>query len=140
MDIDDIADSPFNELIGFRISDWREDEVTLELELRGEHLNRSGALHGGVLMTLIDAAGGFAGCHCAVPGNVRRALSLSISVSFTGQARAGKVRAVGRKRAGGRRIFFAAVEVFGDQGELLAEGQGTYRYRSGSETPEGSPA
>ena len=131
--IDDPADSPFNRLIGFTISEWRDGEVELTLELRPELLNRSGILHGGVLATLIDAAGGFSGCYSAEPGRVRRALSLSLTTNFTGQSKQGLVRVVGRKRAGGRKVFFAGVEVFNDAGELIATGVGTYRYRSGSE-------
>ena len=140
MAIQDLADSAFNEIIGFRIAEWREDYVELLLELKPMHLNRSGVVHGGVLATLIDAAGGFAGCYCAVPGNVRRALTLSMSTQFTGQTRAGLVKAIGHRSAGGRKIFFASVEVFSEQDELIALGQGTYRYRAGSETAEGSPA
>jgi uncharacterized protein (TIGR00369 family) len=96
--------------------------------------------HGGVLATLIDAAAGFAGCYCSVPGNVRRALSLSVTTNFTGQAQAGVIRVVARKRAGGRTIYFASVEVFNDQDELIALGEATYRYRKGSENLEGVPA
>ena len=139
MSIDDQIDSPFNQLLGFRITEWRDDEVVLELALQQQHLNRSGVVHGGVLATLIDAGGGFAGCYCPVPGNARRALSLSVTTQFTGQTKAGTIRAVGRKRAGGRKVFFASVEVFSEQGDLIALGEGTYRYRSGSETPQGTP-
>ena len=140
MSVEDLADSPFNELIGFQIAEWREDYVELTLQLERKHLNRSGVVHGGVLATLIDAAGGFAGCYCAVKGNVRRGLTLSVTTNFTGQARTGTVRVVGRKRVGGRKIFFASVEAFNEQGDLIALGECTYRYRSGSETSEGSPA
>jgi len=140
MMIQDLVGSAFNEIIGFRITDWREDYVELGLELQPMHLNRSGVVHGGVLATLIDAAGGFAGCYCRVPGNIRRALTLAMNTQFTGQAQAGLIKAVGRKTAGGRKIFFASIEVFSAAGDLIAVGQGTYRYRTGSETLDGSPA
>jgi uncharacterized protein (TIGR00369 family) len=140
MAIQDLADSAFNDLIGFRIAEWREDYAVLKLELAARHLNRSKVVHGGVLATLIDAAAGFAGCYCSVPGNVRRALSLSVTTNFTGQAQAGVIRVVARKRAGGRTIYFASVEVFNDRDELIALGEATYRYRKGSENIEGVPA
>lgn len=140
MSIQDLADSPFNQLLGFRISEWREDHVELELDIEQRHTNRSGVVHGGVLASLIDAAAGFAGCYCTVPGNVRRALSLSVTTNFTGQARDGMIKVVGRKRAGGRTIYFASVEVFNQQDDLIAIGEATYRYRKGSETLEGVPA
>ncbi len=140
MSIQDVADSAFNDLIGFEISEWREDYVVLELKVQQKHLNRSGVVHGGVIATLIDAAAGFAGCYCSVPGNVRRAFTLSTTTNFCGQARSGTVRTVARRRAGGRKIYFASVEVFNDEGVLIALGDATYRYRAGSETLEGSPA
>ena len=140
MSIQDQTESAFNTLIGFQINEWREDYVMLELELEPKHLNRSGVVHGGVLATLLDAAGGFCGCYCSVPGNVRRALTLSTTTNFTGQAKAGVIRTVARKGAGGRKVFFTTMEIFNDQDELIAMGSGTYRYRSGSETVEGSPA
>lgn len=140
MSIQDQADSAFNDLIGFKIAQWREDYVELELELQPKHLNRSGIIHGGVLATLVDVAGGYAGCFCPVPGNLRRALTLSVTTNFTGQAKDGTIRIVGQKRVGGRKIFFASVEIFNAKEELIALGECTYRYRSGSETVEGSSA
>lgn len=139
MSIHDPADSPFNHLLGFKLVEWREDYAVLELAIEPKHLNRSGVLHGGVLATLIDAVSGFAGCYCAVPGRVRRALTLSVTTSFAGQAKSGTVRAVGRKRAGGRSVFFATVEVVDAQNQIIALGDATCRYRSGSENPEGVP-
>ena len=136
---DDLIKSPFNDLLGFRIAHWQEDRVVLELTLEPHHLNRSGVVHGGVLASLADAAGGFAGCFCAVAGNVRRALTLSMTTNFTGQSKSGTIKVVGVKKAGGRKIFFASVEIFNSEDELIALAEGTYRYRSGSETADGVP-
>ncbi len=133
----DPADSNFNRLIGFEIADWREDYAELNLTVAEHHLNRSGVPHGGVLATLIDAAGGLAGCFCREPGRVRQALTLSMTVNYAGQAGHGQLRVVGRRRGGGRRIFFASVEIFDDADNVVALGEGTYRYRRGSEDPAG---
>ncbi|MBM3596781.1 MAG: PaaI family thioesterase [Alphaproteobacteria bacterium] len=128
----------FQNLLGYRLVEWREGHAVLELDIADRHRNRSGVLHGGVIMTMIDAAGGFSGTYCAVPGNVRRGMSLSISTNFTGQATDGIVRAVARRTRGGRKIFFASVEVFSG-GELIGTGEGVYRYRGGYEDPRGKP-
>lgn len=140
MAIQDSTSSPFNELLGFEITQWRENYVELNLAIQTQHLNRSGTVHGGVLATLIDAAGGLAGCYCTVEGHVRRALTLSMSCQFTGQAQTGAIKIIGRRNAGGFKVFFAQIDIFNDQDELIAQGQGTYRYRKGSETLTGSPA
>src|SRR3546814_13121750 len=101
------------------------------------HLNRSNALHGGVIATLIDAVCGYAGVWVP-PGEPRRkALTLSLTTSFTGQVREGSVRATAVKKGGGRNIFFATCEVHDDAGNLVAFGEGSYRYRTSD--PSGDP-
>ena len=55
------------------------------------------------------------------------------------QVSSGTFRAVGRRRGGGRKIFMVTSEVLDDQDKLIAIGEGTFRYRSGSENPEGVP-
>ncbi|MFL5338238.1 MAG: hypothetical protein ACJ8H8_34995 [Geminicoccaceae bacterium] len=76
---------------------------------------------------------------------MRRARSLpfggdpSLATSFTGQARSGRLRTLARKGPGGTRIFTCTGEVLGPHGEVLAMAQGVFRYRSGSERPEGMP-
>lgn len=132
-------DSGFFNHLGLRLVQWEEDLAVLELELGPEHLNRGKVLHGGVLTSMIDIACGFAGCFCPDPERIRKAVTLSLTTSFTGQTSAGTIRAIGRKRVGGRRIFTATAEVVSASGELLALGEGTYRYRRGSEAPAGEP-
>lgn len=133
----DLLSSGFNDLIGFEIEQWRTDYVQLGLTIDLQHRNRSGTLHGGVLATLLDVAGGYSGCFCAREGHVRKAVTLSLTVNFTGQCRAGHVRVIGRRIGGGRKVFFIAAEVLDAEENLLATAQGTYRYRSGSESADG---
>ncbi len=133
------APSSFRRLLGYRLVEWREGYAAIELELDARHLNRSNVVHGGVYGTLIDAADGYAGCYCTVPGNVRRALTVSLSTSYVGSTAAGRLRAIAQRTGGGRSIFFARVEVVDETDRLLATGEGVYRYRRGSERPEGTP-
>ncbi len=96
-------------------------------------------MHGGVLLTLIDQAGAYAGLYCAVPGRVRKAVTVDLDCRFTGQARTGVLRAEGVLLSRGRSLFFARTEIFGPDGERIAFGASTHRYRAGSEQPEGVP-
>ncbi len=135
------ADAPsgFRQLLGYRVLEWRLDEAAITLTIGPRHLNRGGALHGGVIATLIDAAGGYAGCYCAVPGRVRRSVTVSLTTQFLTQTRTGVLTARARVRGGGKRLFVASVEVHDGSGTLIAVGEGVYRYRTGSESPEGVP-
>jgi uncharacterized protein (TIGR00369 family) len=135
------ADAPsgFSQLLGYKLAEWRDGESVVALTIGPRHLNRAGALHGGVLTTLIDASGGYAGCYCAVPGHARRCVTVSLTTQFLAQTKAGLLTARAHVRGGGKRLFIASAEVHDDTGALLAIGEGVYRYRSGSENPQGVP-
>lgn len=137
--MDGEPNSGFQDLLGYRLAEWEDGRAVLELEVLPKHGNRAGVLHGGVLATLIDTACGFAATWCPHPGRARRVVTLQLTTSFLGQARHGLVRAVGTRKASGSRIVFCAAEVFDEHGRLIATGEGTFRYRSGSESPEGVP-
>jgi uncharacterized protein (TIGR00369 family) len=129
--------SGFQELLGYRLAEWEDGRAVLELDVEHRHCNRAGVLHGGVLATLIDTACGFSATYCPHAGRVRRVVTLSLTTSFTGQVRHGRIRAIAKKRAGGSKIVICSAEVLDSHGNLIAMGEGTFRYRSGSESPEG---
>jgi uncharacterized protein (TIGR00369 family) len=132
------GESAFRDLVGYGPRVWRENYVEMVLALDERHRNRSGIAHGGVVATLIDAAGGFSGCFCPHPGRVRRASTLSLHTQFIGPAKLGRTLiATGKARAGGKSIFFASVEIQDDEGAWVATGEGVFKYRPGSETLDG---
>ena len=118
----------FNVLLGYRLAEWRDDFARLELALEPKHLNRSGVVHGGVLATMLDVTLGYAGVFSAEPGKLRRAVTLSLTTSFLGQAKSGLLNCVARRRGGGRTIFMATGEVLDESGNAIAIGEGTFRY------------
>ncbi|WP_417530798.1 PaaI family thioesterase [Marinobacter lipolyticus] len=129
----------FHNLLGYRQVSWEESEAVIELDLQPRHLNLGGVIHGGVLTSLLDIVLAEAGTYCPYPGRMRKAITLSLTTTFTGQCSGGTIRVTGRKRAGGTRIFNSTGEVHDDKGNLLAIAEGTFRIRSGSEKPEGVP-
>lgn len=121
----------FADHIGYRLGDWREDHAEVGLEVAAHHLNRSGVLHGGVLTTLIDTACGYAGCFSPDPDQPRRAFTLSLNCQFVASAEAGaRLTASARRTGGGRQIFFARAQVLDQDGRLIGQGDGVFRYRS----------
>src|SRR5260221_10126696 len=71
----------FNGLIGHEAVAWRPGFVEMRLKVRPELCNANGLLHGGVLMTLLDSASGFA-CTFNDTATARR---LSVTLAFTTQ-------------------------------------------------------
>lgn len=131
------ADRPkggFADLVGYQLAAWRRDHAEILLEVEARHLNRSGVLHGGVLTTLIDTACGYAGCYADEAEAPRRAFTLSLDCQFVATAMTGaRLTASASKTGGGDRIFFSRAEVHDQDGRLIGQGAGAFRYRGGSE-------
>jgi len=89
-----------------------EGECELGLVVGGHLRNRSGLLHGGVLMTLIDRAGGIPAGRVA--GDARIATA-SLTVNFLRPVPAdARLIVRGRLRRAGRKTFFTDCEAFVD--------------------------
>ena len=131
---------PFNKHLGFEIEAWQEGHVVIRADVDPEHCNHSGIAHGGFIATLLDAATALPGTYCDSENTVRRALTLSLSISFLRQAQTSRLKAVGRLTASGRKMYYGAADVFDGNKNLIASGQGVFRYRTGSETVQGQPA
>ncbi len=131
---------PFQDLVGFRIADWSDGYARVELDVDGRHANRYGLPHGGVHATLMDTAAGFSGCWCPHPGRVRQAMTLSLTVSYLGRLRGSRMIAEARVTGGGRRSFFASVELTDELGTRIASALAVMRYRGGGGDPMGDPA
>ena len=123
----------FNGLIGHEVVSWRAGFVEMRLRVRPELCNANGLLHGGVLMTLLDSASGFA-CTFNDTATARR---LSVTLAFTTQfIKAGRegdlLSILGAQRPSTSQSTFAAeTEIYNQAGELLATGAGTFRYLKG---------
>lgn len=131
---------PYHELIGIRLIEWRDGFARVACDAGTHHHNRSGIVHGGVILSLLDQAAAFAGLWCSVPGNIRKAVTIDLDCRFTGQVSGGEIVAEGKVVSRGRNIFFARTEVFDASGTMVAFGASTHRWRAGSETVEGSPS
>jgi len=132
--------APFHDLLGLVLERWEDGFARLACNAGPQHRNRSGITHGGLILSMIDQAAGYAGLWCAVPGNMRRAVTLDLDCRFTGQVREGPLFAEARLVSRGRNIYFVRTEVLDAAGTMVAFGSSTHRWRAGSETTEGQPA
>jgi len=132
--------SGFRSLVGYHPVVWEEGHAVIHMVVRPEHLNSLGIIHGGVYMTLMDAAMGHAVSWASVKGNVRRAVTLSLTTRFVTAAKAGVViNAVGDLVSVDGRMATVEGRVVDAAGTLLATGQSTFMYLPGSERREGVP-
>ena len=105
-------------------------ETTLDLDAR--HANRNGRVHGGVHVTILDAAMGFAASAAfAGPegGRVQDTdvLTLSMTTNFVGATDHARIVATGRVDRHGRSIAFASGEVRDGEGTLLATATASFK-------------
>ncbi|WP_236702202.1 PaaI family thioesterase [Cupriavidus basilensis] len=119
-------ENPFLESLNLTIVEWQPDLVRMSLMPQAAHLNNTGVVQGGILATLLDAAGGYAGLF---PENgVRRAATtISLNVNYVSSAQVEPLLVVGRRVGGGRRVFFSNAEVTDSQGRLIATAQAAFR-------------
>ena len=123
----------FNGLIGHEVVAWRHGFVEMRLVVRPELCNANGLLHGGVLMTLLDSASGFA-CTFNETGTARRlSVTLALTTQFIKAAREGDTLTIfGAWRPSSSQSTFAAeTEIYNQAGDLIATGAGTFRYLKG---------
>jgi uncharacterized protein (TIGR00369 family) len=122
---------PFVDHLGIDLLEKADGRVRIRFEPRPEHLNSWNAVHGGVILTLLDVA----------LGSASRALDLACIGATTVELKAnflaaalGPVTAEGRAQRAGRSLIFAEGEVRDDQGVTLAKGSGTFKllYPAGS--------
>lgn len=132
--------SPYNDLIGIRTVAFEPGRVVVELQLAPHHLNRSGWVHGGVIMTLLDIAATRSGCWAGEGQIPLRSQTISLTTNFLQAARGGLLRATGTLRQKGKSIYNATAEVVGEDGALLAIAQGSFKYRVTSKPIEAPSA
>jgi uncharacterized protein (TIGR00369 family) len=117
---------PFNRLLGLRGESVSEGRCVLRLPVRGELVGdpRRPAIHGGVISSLIDTAGGVAAWSAL--GDDETVSTVDLSVDFLEAAGLdGDLRASAELLRKGNRVCHVRVSV--TQGEVLvAEGRGVY--------------
>ena len=117
---------PFNRLLGIRGESVEPGHAVLVLPVRGDFVGdpRRPALHGGVLSSLIDTAGGVAAWSALVGGE--SVSTVDLRVDFLEPARvAGPLRAEARLVRKGNRVCHVRVALTQDD-RLVAEGVGVY--------------
>jgi uncharacterized protein (TIGR00369 family) len=115
--------TPFNELLGIKVTAAHKDGVTVVCQFREDLRNAWGTLHGGVTATLIDVAAGVATMH--VTG--KRATTVSLKLSYFLPLTEGKVTARAKVLRAGSSLTVASVEVKDAKKRLAAFGMVTYK-------------
>ncbi|MEB2317447.1 MAG: PaaI family thioesterase [Pseudomonadota bacterium] len=132
---DCIQASHFGDVIGLEHLEAPEGSAIIELSIKPHLCNRYGTIHGGVIMSLIDAAGLWAGVPKA--GLPSRTATVSLNCDFMRAAHfdsARTLRASADVIKRGRSLYFSSIIVRANRdGPIIASGQGVYAISSKSD-------
>lgn len=133
--------SPFNNFIGLQVMEVSETEVRARFEMRPELVGNvtHSILHGGVIATALDTAGGAMGMVAAY--GMMKGLSreekltrmtklgtIDMRVDYLQPGRGQWFEAIGRLSRAGKKVLFTRMELINDKGDLIATGNATYMY------------
>ena len=123
---------PFVEMLGFELISWDGGQAEIALDLRDELTNSWSVAHGGVSMTLLDVVMAHAARSPNQPGIAESPGVVTIEMKTTFM-RPGLGRLVGKGRLLHRTasMAFCEASLFDDQGLLVAQATGTFKYLRG---------
>jgi uncharacterized protein (TIGR00369 family) len=111
----------FREHVALEIEPEGDGSSVVAVEAGEQHLNPAGAVHGGVLATMIDVAMGTA---VATTGG-QSPVTVALTVTYLEPGRAGRLEARARVKKRGSRLMVVEAEVV--QGEaVVADALGTF--------------
>jgi uncharacterized protein (TIGR00369 family) len=116
---------PFTRLLGARREFSEGGRARLVLDARPELENMLGAVHGGVLATLLDVA--MASAAVSKLDFAMTAVTLGMHSNFLQPAR-GRITADGEVLAVDDGVAWCRARIVDDAGRLVAHGQGSFRY------------
>lgn len=121
-----IQETPFYQLLGLQVKKLGLGTAELEIISRTQHTNPLGVVHGGLYMSILDAAMGNAVRSLGI-----KAVTVDLSTGFVASAALGDTLiASGEVIRSGKSMLFARAQVTsGDR--LVADARGTF-YRIGS--------
>jgi uncharacterized protein (TIGR00369 family) len=120
---DDAAPGGFAGRLGVTVQDTGDGEATLGFEVRDEHLNPAGTLHGGVLATLVDTVMGQAVRTTTDEGEVPATSQLT--VTYLRPGRPGRLEVRGRVRTRGEHLTICEADVE-QEGKGIAHAVATF--------------
>jgi len=117
---------PFLAWLGARLVMAEGGRSEVRLDVRPEHCNSWHVCHGGVLMTMLDAA--MATAARSLHPELRGSATVDMATSFVRPGEAGHLAAYGKCYHRSSTMAFCEAEVRDEGGGLVARSSGTFKY------------
>jgi acyl-coenzyme A thioesterase 13 len=115
--------TPLFKFTGFRLLSFGGGKAEMECPVAGPSQNVNGFLHGGVIALLVDEAGTVA--LASEDRDGRPGVTTDLNVSYLSPGRPPRVIARARSLKVGKTLGYVQVDIFGDDGKLVAQGRMT---------------
>lgn len=132
---------PFNQMLGLTLDHLGVDQVVMGFEMKKELIGNfmHGILHGGVISSVLDMAGGMAAMAAAIPKHpdvqpnelakiIGKCSTIDLQISYLRPGKGEKFSAKAWVIKNGNKICFARMELHNQSGSLIASGCGTYLF------------
>lgn len=136
---DVVTNIPFNRILGLRLDEFQEDRAVLSFSMKEELVGNYlyGILHGGVISSVLDMAGGVvsmvAALHRYQDKNIdemrellAKASTINLHVNYVHPGKGERFIATANVLHSGRRLCFTRIELHNEEERLIATGAGTY--------------
>ena len=130
---------PFNKMLGLRLETLDAHLVSLSFNMKKDLIGNFlyGILHGGVISSVLDMAGGMAVMAAAIHKHpdatvpelveiIGKCSTVDLHISYLRPGKGELFIAKGWLTKGGKKISFARMELTNQDGSLIATGTGTY--------------
>jgi uncharacterized protein (TIGR00369 family) len=130
---------PFNRIFGFKVDSLRPGSVSVRFEMKEELIGNYvyGILHGGVISSVLDAAGGLAAASSImdkmkdkptdeIAKRIMKTGTIDLRVDYLRPGRGKYFRATSSIMRAGTRVAVTRMELHNDKDLLIAVGTGTY--------------
>ena len=130
---------PFNQMLGLKLNHLDSNHVTMSFRMKEDLVGNFllGILHGGVISSVLDMAGGMAVMSAAIHKNLDRSVeeligvigktsTVDLQISYLRPGKGDLFVAKAWVVKSGRKISFSRMELFNQDETLIATGNGTY--------------
>jgi len=130
---------PFNQMLGLQLDNLEDNHVTMHFDMKNDLIGNflQGILHGGVISSVLDMAGGILVMASAIhknpdasirelPSIVGKCSTVDLQVSFLRPGKGEQFIAKAWLIKSGSKIAFTRMELYSQDETLIASGNGTY--------------
>lgn len=136
---------PFNRLLGLQLAELKSDLVAIRFAMQEQLIGNflQGILHGGVISSVLDMAGGITVMSAIIHQNEPRSIAdlteaigktgtVDLQISYLRKGRGNSFLAKSNLIKVGKHLAFTRMELSNEAGVLIATGTGTYLLNTSS--------